>query len=128
MTGRNFFRIPHPILSERRKEEQYITKQDLKSKVAAAIAAIFNADNRPHAEARLANFIKSYSETQPKLAEWAETNIPEGFAVFNLPAAHRKKIRTSNAYETLNSQINGAHESSGFSPTSNPCCGKSPEF
>jgi len=85
--------------------QQYITKQDLKSKVAADIAAIFNADDRPHAEARLGSFIKTYSQTQPKLAEWAEINIPEGFTVFSLPEAHRKKTRTSNACETLNSQI-----------------------
>ena len=39
------------------------TKQDLKSKVATDIATIFNADDRLHAEARLASFIKSYSET-----------------------------------------------------------------
>ena len=43
--------------------QQYITKQDLKSKVATDIATIFNADDRPHAKARLASFIKSYSET-----------------------------------------------------------------
>jgi putative transposase len=85
--------------------QQYITRQDLKSKVAADIAAIFNADDRPHAEARLASFIKTYSETQPKLAAWAEINIPEGLAVFSIPEAHRKKARTSNACETLNSQI-----------------------
>lgn len=85
--------------------QQYITKQDLKSKVAADIAAIFNADDRAHAEARLASFIKTYSETQSKLADWAETNIPEGFTVFSIPEAHRKKTRTSNACETLNSQI-----------------------
>jgi transposase-like protein len=85
--------------------QQYITKQDLKSKVATDIAAIFNADDRPHAEARLGSFIKSYSETQPKLAEWAEANLPEGFTVFSLPETHRKKTRTSNACETLNSQI-----------------------
>ncbi len=85
--------------------QQYITKQELKSKVAADIRAIFNADDRAHAEARLATFITTYSETQPKLAEWAETNIPEGFTIFSLPEAHRKKTRTSNACETLNSQI-----------------------
>jgi len=85
--------------------QQYITKQDLKSKVATDIAAIFNADDRPHAEARLASFIKTYSETQSKLADWAEINIPEGFTVFNIPEAHHKKTRTSNACETLNSQI-----------------------
>ena len=85
--------------------QQYITKQELKSKVAADIATIFNADDRPHAEIRLASFVETYSETQPKLAAWAETNLPEGFAVFSLPEAHRKKTRTSNACETLNSQI-----------------------
>ena len=85
--------------------QQYITKQDLKNKVATDIAAIFNADDRPHAEARLVTFIKSYSETQPKLAEWAEANLPEGFTVFSIAAAHRLKTRTSNACETLNSQI-----------------------
>jgi putative transposase len=85
--------------------QQYVTKQELKSKVAADISTIFNADDRAHAEVRLANFVEAYSETQPKLAEWAETNLPEGFAVFSLPEAHRKKTRTSNACETLNSQI-----------------------
>ncbi len=85
--------------------QQYITKQDLKSKVAADISTIFNADDRPHAEVRLTSFITTYSQTQPKLAEWAETNIPEGFTVFSLPEAHRKKTRTSNACETLNNQI-----------------------
>ena len=85
--------------------QQYITKQDLKSKVAGDIATIFNADDRAHAEARLEAFVKAYSETQPKLAEWAESNLPEGFAIFKLPVEHRKKTRTSNACETLNSQI-----------------------
>jgi len=85
--------------------QQYITKQDLKTKVATDIAAIFNADDRAHAEARLESFIKTYSETQPKLAAWAEINIPEGLTVFSLPDAHRTKTRTSNACETLNSQI-----------------------
>ena len=85
--------------------QQYITKHDLKSTVAADIATIFNADDRPHAEARLKSFVKAYSETQSKLAAWAEVNLPEGFTVFNIPDAHRKKVRTSNACETLNSQI-----------------------
>lgn len=52
--------------------QQYVTKQELKNKVAADIATIFNADDRPHAEIRLEGFIKTYAETQPKLAAWAE--------------------------------------------------------
>ncbi len=85
--------------------QDYITKKDLKSKVASDIAVIFNADNQAHAEERLRVFIETYRESQPKLADWAESNLPEGFAVFALPEKHRKKMRTSNACETLNSQI-----------------------
>ena len=85
--------------------QDYVTKQHLKSKVAADIAVIFNADNQAHAEERLRGFVETYRESQPKLAAWAESNLPEGFAVFALPEKHRKRMRTSNACETLNSQI-----------------------
>ena len=82
-----------------------ITKQELKSVIASQIAAIFNAESRPHAEERLRVFLENWREKQPKLVAWAEDNIPEGFTVFELPEAYRRKLRTSNACEALNSQI-----------------------
>jgi transposase-like protein len=85
--------------------QEYVTKQDLKGKVAADIRVIFNADDLDHAEERLKDFVKTYSESQPKLAAWAEENLPEGFAVFAFPEAHRKRLRTSNACENVNGQI-----------------------
>lgn len=85
--------------------QNYITKQHIKGKVAADIRVIFNAHSREHAEELLKDFVRSYRKDQPKLAAWAEENIPEGFTVFALPEAHRKRLRTSNACETLNSQI-----------------------
>jgi transposase-like protein len=85
--------------------QEYITKQHLKSKVADDIRVIFNADDLAHAQQRLKDFVKSYSETQPKLAAWAEENLPDGFAVFAFPEAHRKRLRTSNCCENVNSQI-----------------------
>ena len=85
--------------------QNYITKQHLKSKVASDIKVIFNADDRLHAEERLKDFVKTYEETQPKLAEWAEENIPEGLTIFALPEAHRKRLRTSNACENVNGQV-----------------------
>lgn len=85
--------------------QSYITKQHLKSKVADDIRIIFNADSREHAEERLKAFVNTYRKDQPKLVTWAEDNLPESFAVFALPEAHRKRLRTSNACETLNSQI-----------------------
>jgi len=85
--------------------QEYITKQHLKSKVASDIKVIFNADDRAHAEERLKDFVKTYGESQPKLAAWAEENLPEGFTVFALPEARRKRLRTSNACENVNGQI-----------------------
>jgi putative transposase len=85
--------------------QEYVTKQHLKSKVASDIKVIFNADDRAHAEERLKDFVKTYGESQPKLAAWAEENLPEGFTVFALPEAHRKRLRTSNACENVNGQI-----------------------
>ncbi len=85
--------------------QEYVTKQDLKAKVAADIRAIFNADDRAHAEERLKQFVKTYSQSQPKLAAWAEENLPDGFTVFAFPEAHRRRLRTSNSCENVNRQI-----------------------
>lgn len=85
--------------------QDYITKQSLKSPIAAEIKAIFNADSRAHAQERLRAFVERWQGDQPKLATWAEENLPEGFTVFDLPEAHRRKMRTSNSCENLNSQI-----------------------
>ena len=49
--------------------------------------------------------MKTYGESQPRLAVWAEENLPEGFAVFAFPEAHRRRLRTSNACENVSGQI-----------------------
>lgn len=85
--------------------QAYIPTKELKLKVAADIRRIFNADDRAHAEAKLADFVKAYAKSAPRLATWAEHSIPEGLAVFSFPEASRKRLRTSNMCETLNSQI-----------------------
>lgn len=85
--------------------QEYVTKQHLKGKVASDIKVIFNADDHAHAQERLKDFVKIYGESQPRLAAWAEENLPEGFAVFAFPEAHRKRMRTSNACENVNGQI-----------------------
>lgn len=41
----------------------------------------------------------------PKLADWAAEALPEGFAVFDLPVAHRRRLRTGNAVEVVNREI-----------------------
>jgi len=85
--------------------QAYVPTRDLKQKVAEDIRRIFNAEDRAHADAKLAQFVEAYETTAPALATWAESNIPEGLTVFSFPEASRRRLRTSNMCETLNSQI-----------------------
>ena len=36
---------------------------------------------------------------------WLETNVPQGLTVFDMPAAHRRLLRTNNCLERLNSEL-----------------------
>ena len=49
--------------------------------------------------------IAKYRKPAPKLAEWMETNVLEGFSVFALPEPHRRRLRTTNAIERLNREL-----------------------
>ena len=46
-----------------------------------------------------AHLVAAYRDSAPKLADWLETAIPEGLAVFALPERHQKRMRTSNPME-----------------------------
>ncbi len=77
----------------------------MKKTVAADIRAIFNAPDETEAKRLLDHFIQRYEETAPKLASWAESAIPEGFSVFDLPGHHRKRLCTTNVLEQVNKEI-----------------------
>jgi transposase-like protein len=49
--------------------------------------------------------IRKYQKSAPKLAAWLAANVPDGLTVFTLPAAHRRRLRTSNLLERLNKEI-----------------------
>ena len=68
---------------------------------------VFNASDRPEAERKLTAFVTKWAEKAPKLAAWAEENVPDGFAVFDLglTEAQRKRLRSTNSIENLNQQI-----------------------
>ena len=83
----------------------YVPKLDMRKEVGAALRDIFDAPDRPEAERRLALTVEKYSSTAPRLSEWMESNVPEGFTVFILPAHHRRQMRTVNSLENLNRQI-----------------------
>jgi len=83
----------------------YVPTMGMRSPVAADIRAIFNAPDRDEANHLLAKFMDRYQKTAPKLVEWAEEALPEGFTVFALPPSHRRRLRTTNLVERLNEEI-----------------------
>jgi transposase-like protein len=88
-----------------RNAQAYVPKQELKREVAADIRAIFNAATRHHAETLLAHSVQKYASKAAKLAEWLETNVPQGLTVFSFPDTHRRVLRTTNSLERLNREI-----------------------
>jgi putative transposase len=84
---------------------QYVPSVTQRSPVAADIRAIFNAPDRHEAERLLEMFVERYQKAAPKLSNWAEEALPQGFTVFSLPSAHRRRLRTTNLVERLNEEI-----------------------
>ena len=83
----------------------YVPSMNMRAVVAADIRAIFNAPDQEEAEHLLSKFLARYRDSAPKLAEWAEENLPQGFTVFSLPSTHRRRLRTTNLVERLNEEI-----------------------
>ena len=84
---------------------QYVPKIALRKAVAADLRAVFDAPDRNEARRQLNIAVKKYAKSAPKVSAWMEANIPEGLAVFNLPAAHRRRLRTTNMLERVNKEI-----------------------
>jgi len=66
---------------------------------------VWDADDHERRSQRLALAVERYRETVPDLAAWLENNIPDGLSIFELPPAHRQRLRTSNALEHLSREI-----------------------
>ncbi|MDA7915254.1 IS256 family transposase [bacterium] len=80
-------------------------KVEMRKRVADDIRNIFSATDPHHAAEELTRFVGRYQLKAPKLASWAEANIPEGLAVFGIPSEHRKRMRTTNMLERQNREL-----------------------
>jgi len=85
--------------------QAYVPRHSLKAEVAADIRAVFNAPSRDEAEALLARLVQKYEKRASRLANWMETNIPEGLTVFSLPTTQQRRLRTANGLERLNREV-----------------------
>jgi transposase-like protein len=74
-------------------------KLTIRKAIGKELRCIWNARDIKAAEAELRQLVEHYREPAPRLADWLETAIPEGLAVFSLPERHHKRMRTSNPME-----------------------------
>lgn len=83
----------------------YVPRMNMRSDVAQDLRTVFNAVDGEEAQRRMNGLVQKYQDTAPALSRWIEQNVPQGLTVLTLPAAHRRRLRTSNALEQLNKQI-----------------------
>jgi transposase-like protein len=85
--------------------QAYVPRVSMRREVAEDIRTIFNAPDRETAEIYLKKNVEKYAVIAPKLADWMEVNISEGFTVFAFPRMHQRRLRTSNYVERLSQEI-----------------------
>lgn len=93
-----------------------MARQSLKSEVAQALRAVFNAPNRVEAERLLKLLVAQYEKRLPELAHWLEENVPQGLTVFVLPAPQRRYLRTTNPLERVHKEIKRRTRVAGLFP------------
>jgi putative transposase len=101
--------------------QAYVTRLDQRKPVAQRIRAIFNAPDRAEADRLLKQAIEAWSAEAPKLAQWAEDNLQEGFTVFELPLAQRPRLRTTNGLERINREIKRRTRVASIFPNAASC-------
>ena len=89
--------------------------------MARTIRSIFNAPDANEATRLLGLALQGWQKEHPKLAAWAEENLPEGCAVFNLPPEHRVRRRTTHGVERLNKEIKRRTRVATLFPNSASC-------
>jgi putative transposase len=88
-----------------RAHDPRVPKIALREPVARDLRGVFNAPNRQEAERKLRLVVEKYQAEAPDFASWADENVPQALAVFELPPTHRRCLRTTNMLEGLNKEI-----------------------
>ena len=88
-----------------RNAAAYVPRAALKKTVASDIRMIFAAGTREEAERQLERVVKGYSKTAPKLSSWMKKAIPASLSIYEIPARHRRRLRSANMIEWLNKEL-----------------------
>jgi transposase-like protein len=101
--------------------QAYVPHHELRATVAADIRTIFNAPDRPTAEQYLVRTVQKYAKSAAKLAAWLEANLPEGLTVFAFPKAQQRRLRTVNALERVNRELDRRTRVVSIFPSESSC-------
>ncbi len=101
--------------------QSYVPKQSMKKAVANDIKSTFTAPNLNEAQRLLQLTVEKYKARAPRLSEWMEENISEGFTSLSFPQEHWKKLRTSNLAKRVNKEIKRRTKIVGIFPNCNSC-------
>jgi transposase-like protein len=104
-----------------RNASQHVSRQSMKTEVAADSRRIYNAPNHSTADIYLAQVVQRYAKIASKLADWIEKNVPEGLTVFAFPLSHQHKLRTTNGLERLSREICRRTRVATISPNEASC-------
>ena len=99
----------------------YVSRLEQRKAVAQRIRTIFNAPDKVEAERLLRQALDVWQADLPKLAAWAEENLPEGFAVFDLPHSQRVRLRTTNGLERINRELKRRTRVASIFPNTASC-------
>ena len=99
----------------------YVSRLEQRKAVAQRIRTIFNAPDQVEAERLLRQALDAWQAEMPKLAAWAEENLPEGFAVFDRPHSQRVRLRTTNGLERINRELKRRTRVASIFPNTASC-------
>lgn len=101
--------------------QAFVPRKSMQAGVAEDLRTLFNAPDRPTAEAYLATTVEKYHQTASRLSEWMAGNLPEGLTCFSFPQTHRRLIRTTNVVERLHREVRRRARVVSIFPNSASC-------
>jgi transposase-like protein len=76
-----------------------------REEVHAGLRDVFNAPDEERAWQRAHRLMETWRSRFPELVAWMEKTLEDALAVFSLPPAHRKRLRTTNGLERFHEEI-----------------------
>lgn len=85
--------------------QSYAPKKEMKSEVSQAMRDIFSSPTLEMAQTMVEKVSDQFDERAPEFVRWLLDNVEEGFAVYDFPREHQKRLRTTNGLERVHREI-----------------------